>query len=335
MDTTINGQGVGGAARSWNKADWKGYTEGPFGFPVAEKSAGELERISKDCPKDEHHGFARMTFVDTVKEMDTEQRTDVSVIASNAIDRDREVFNVSGIVLDGFQKNPVVTFAHRYDMLPVGKCLWIKKEGEKIKGKTRYSPKPDGWSNDWFPDAVWHLVKSGDLRGKSIGGVRRRGHPPSPEEITKRPELAGVAWIYDEIVLVEYAVATVQSNPDAVVEMVSKGVASAEVCKALGLAIPCGTDPPASSMTGVTEPPPAVPVFDEATLTAIAEKVIRSSPAMIEAEALRRMANDCVLADRFGQAMVKQWQSALDNVFSADSVNRIVQERLDHYSGRV
>jgi len=90
--------------------------------------------------------------------------------------------------------------------------------------KTQYTTKPDGWQGDWFPDAVWHMVKVGDLRGKSVGFIPTEMSPPDEKEIIKRPELAGVGMMIRQWKVLEYAVAPVQSNPDAMVVAVGKAL---------------------------------------------------------------------------------------------------------------
>ena len=130
----------------------------------------------------------------------------------------------------------MVTFAHRYDQLPVGRALWIKRDGERLKAKTRYAPRPDHWNGDWLPDAVWHMIQGGDLRGKSIGFLPVAGGPPTTEDIARRPAWKSAAWVHRKTLLLEYAVAPVQSNPEALVEAVGKGVLSPALAAALGLA---------------------------------------------------------------------------------------------------
>lgn len=224
---------------TWNRRAYAGLDcEGPLGFPMTEVTAREVELLLKQQPAGDQWQYQRVFAKQATSECLDDQRADVSVITSGAVDRDREVVLPGGVVLDGFRKNPVVTFNHRYDLLPVGRALWIKRDGDAIKAKTRYAPRPPDWQGDWLPDAIWHMVKIGDLKGKSIGFLPLEGRPPSAEEIELRPGWADVAWIYAKVLLLEYAVAPVQSNPDALVEIVGKGAVSPDVCRALGLRFP-------------------------------------------------------------------------------------------------
>jgi len=62
---------------------------------------------------------------------------------------------------------------------------------------------------------------------------------PTEKEIRKRPELAGVHCVYESIEMIEYAIAPVQSNPEAILESVAKGISCPLIMQdALGLCVP-------------------------------------------------------------------------------------------------
>ncbi len=209
---------------------------GPLGFPMREAAARAVEALMKDRPAGREWEYRRVFAAGVAAEMAPAERCEVSVVSSAAVDRDGEVVLPEGVDLATFRQNPVVTFAHRYDQLPVGRALWIKRDGDRLKAKTRYAPRPADWSGDWLPDAVWHMVQGGDLRGKSIGFLPVAGGPPTAEELAARPAWRGAAWVHRRVLLLEYAVAPVQSNPEALVEAVGKGVLSPTLAAALGLA---------------------------------------------------------------------------------------------------
>lgn len=196
--------------------------EGPLGFPMKEAAAKKVEALLEVQPKGAQWEYRRTAPNPAALELVEDERCDVSVISSQALDRDREIVMVGGIDLSQFRLNPVVTFAHKYDELPVGRALWTKHEGDRLKAKTRYSPRPPEWSGDWLPDAVWHMIKHGDLNGKSIGFLPLDGGPPTAEELKQHPTWKAAKWVYRKSLLLEYAVAPVQSNPEALVESVSK-----------------------------------------------------------------------------------------------------------------
>lgn len=200
--------------------------------------ARAVESLLAARPKGEEWEYRRTRATPFATELVEGERCDVSVISSPALDRDREIVVATGIDLTQFRSNPVVTFAHRYDELPVGRCLWIKHEGDRLKAKTRYTPRPTDWKGDWLPDAIWHMVKCGDLNGKSIGFLPLDGGPPTADEIKRFPQWKEAKWVYRKSMLLEYAVAPVQSNPDALVEAVSKGMISTDALAKLGLSPP-------------------------------------------------------------------------------------------------
>lgn len=199
-----------------------GDAEGPFGFPMPSAVAREVERIWKRLPTAcREMGFTRMAEPAVTVEVSADERTDVSLVTTDAVDRDREVVLPDGGDWRQFEKNPVVTFAHRYDELPVGRALWIKRHRDASHNgwlaKTHYTDRPEGWEGQWFPDALWHFVKSGDLPGKSIGFLPLEVSAPSAEEVSSRPDLKGVRRLIRRWLALEYAVAPVQSNPEALV----------------------------------------------------------------------------------------------------------------------
>ena len=209
--------------------------EGPLGFPLKESVARTVEALLATRPKGPEWDYRRTSTAPDATELVDGERCDVSVISTPTLDRDQEVVVATGIDLTQFRKSPVVTFAHRYDELPVGRCLWIKHEGERLKAKTRYTPRPADWKGDWLPDAIWHMVKTGDLCGKSIGFLPLEGGPPTADEVRRFPQWKDAQWVYRKSLLLEYAVAPVQSNPEALVEAVSKGLLGADLAARIGL----------------------------------------------------------------------------------------------------
>ncbi|HVJ83705.1 MAG TPA: hypothetical protein VNC50_21740 [Planctomycetia bacterium] len=217
------------------KARGRKWREGPFGFPLREESARAVETILKDLPKGKEWDYRRVLAPAAAEDLSDEARTEISVVSSGAVDRDGEVVLPAGVDLEQFRLNPVITFSHQYDRLPVGRALWIKRDGDRIKAKSRYALRPANWQGDWLPDAIWHLIKSGDLRGKSIGFLPLEGSPPTSAEIAANPSWSAVTWIHRRVLLLEYAVAPVQANPEALVESIGKGIVATTAARVLGL----------------------------------------------------------------------------------------------------
>jgi hypothetical protein len=208
---------------------FKGYVEGPLGFPMKEDKARAVETIIKDAPKGKEFEYRRVAKAATNFELKAGERADVSTITTDAVDRAREVVIPKGLDLTNY--NGVVTWCHMYDAMPMGRNEWIKEgaDGKSLIAKTKYHARPDGWEGDWFPDAVVSMMQEGGCTGKSIGFIPLGYREPSADEIKTRPELgAKNVYIIDKSVLLEYAVAPVPCNPDAETIAVSKGLVDDE-----------------------------------------------------------------------------------------------------------
>ena len=201
----------------------KGFCIGPLGFPMKETSARELEPQLKEAEK---NGFEyKRSFISKQPdELQEGERADISIITSNSIDRDNEVVLANGADLKQFQENPVITWGHDYNKEPIGRAMWVKfdptrKKATHIKAKIEYAP--EGASE--LADMAWRLVKSGFLRGKSIGFLPMEISEPTQKEIDHQPSLQSVRNVIRKWSLFEIAVATVPANQDSLVESVAKG----------------------------------------------------------------------------------------------------------------
>src|SRR5262249_13645545 len=144
------------------------------------------------------------------------ERSDVSWISTEVVDRQREVVRARGLNDSQFQANPLVTFAHAYHLPPVGRSLWRKyiKDGDLkgIKAKTVYPPQPESWGPEpWPPDKVFVLVQAGMLSGKSIGFLPTRVHVPTDKE-REQNGWQDVTLVIDEWLLLEYACVFIPAN---------------------------------------------------------------------------------------------------------------------------
>ena len=213
---------------------------------MREETAREIDELLKRLPKDSLHEYRRKGVAAQTMMTDEEERSDKSFITTDTLDRDGEVVLPGGGDFTQFRKNPVVTFAHRYDELPIGRALWLKRDEQNgragILAKTQYAAKPKDWGDaPWLPSAVWALVQQEILKGKSIGFLPIEVRPPSKEDLNARPDWADVRLIIAKWLLLEYAVAPVPSNPDALVQSIGKGLVVPEsLLEAMGIMIPDG-----------------------------------------------------------------------------------------------
>ncbi len=190
------------------------------GLMLPEDMARRIDAIAKDLPKDfTYHRVAKSA---SEFRIDSGQRTDVSVITTESVDREGECVLSSGI--DKSEYNNVVPFEHNYKALPVGSCWWARPDGEYgWAAKTHYPPAPPDWKGDWMPSAILHLMQQPVpvCTAKSIGFIPISIRAATRQEIEQRPELRN-AKIVTKSKLLEYSVATVPVNPDAEMLAVSK-----------------------------------------------------------------------------------------------------------------
>lgn len=228
----------------FSKRHWD--CEGPLGVPMKDKQAQAIEAVLKTLPE-EDKVLKRFVTAKGPADIMQGERSDVSWISTESIDRDKEIVRAKGMNSSQFQLNPLVTMQHNYWAPPVGRSLWQRKvkDGDTvgIKAKTVYPAKPNEWPADspWGPDTAFMLVAAQLLNGKSIGFVTLAKHQPSSHEIAQKPELAECRVIIDEWLLVEYACTYLPCNQDAIVEQVSKS-GDAQIAKLLGIELPDPND---------------------------------------------------------------------------------------------
>jgi hypothetical protein len=227
-----------------------GPAHGPLGFPMTDRAARALDAVLASLPRTGEYEYRKTSTARPPTELNPGERSDVSWITTESIDRTGEVVLARGMNDSQFQSNPVVTLGHRYDLPPVGRSLWRKrvKDGAPpggssgIKAKTHYPPVPPSWpaGQAWLPDNVFALVQSGLLQGKSIGFLPTRVHVPDAEESRRAGWGETVGLVIDEWLLLEYACVSLPANQDALVEAVSKGAVelAPELRQVLGLPEP-------------------------------------------------------------------------------------------------
>lgn len=207
--------------------------EGPLGFPMPDRAAKALDRILGRLPSTDAHRYRHLVVTRAPTELNPGERSDVSWISTESVDRLGEVVLSRGMDDSQFRLNPLVTLGHNYDLPAVGRSVWRRRvqDGSPpeglvgIKAKTRYPPCPDGWPRGeaWLPDQVFALVQEGLLPGKSIGFLPVEVHVPDEQEVARRGWTEDVRLVIDRWLLLEYACVSLPANQHALVEAVSKG----------------------------------------------------------------------------------------------------------------
>jgi len=161
------------------------------------------------------------------------ERSFTARITTNAVDRDKEVLLPEGMDATDFEKSPTIFWAHDYFQPPLGKCTALKRFPGHWTAKAVMAKRPNTHpaSAEWFPDTVLSLMSEGVIRGVSVGFDPVASRKPTPDDKKKFGD--GVANIVSRWRLLEYSIAPMPANQDALVEAVGKGIVKHETVKAV------------------------------------------------------------------------------------------------------
>jgi hypothetical protein len=211
----------------------RAWPQGPLGFPMPDGAARALDAVIRKLPSTDDHAYRHAVVTRGHTELNPGERSDVSWISTESVDRTGEVVLARGMDDSHFRLNPLVTLGHDYTLPAVGRSLWRRRVQDGtppeglvgIKAKTRYPPRPTSWpaNEPWMPDQVFALVQAGLLPGKSIGFLPLEVHVPDEKEVARRGWPDGVRLVIDRWLLLEYACVSLPANQHALVEAVSKG----------------------------------------------------------------------------------------------------------------
>jgi hypothetical protein len=119
-----------------------GPAAGPLGFPMTDRAARTLDALLKSLPKGKEYEYRHLVSTRAPTELNPGERSDVSWISTESVDRTGEVVLARGMNDSQFQANPLVTLGHAYWLPPVGKSLWRKRARDGslvgVKAKTQY-----------------------------------------------------------------------------------------------------------------------------------------------------------------------------------------------------
>jgi HK97 family phage prohead protease len=138
------------------------------------------------------------------------------VISSPNEDRDGDVLDMRGCVLDNYKRNPVVLFGHDYKSLPVGAATNIDVNPDAIHASWRWL------EGDAFADRVKNAFNQGILRAASVGF----------RPLSQEPRAGSKGVNYKQWELLEFSLVPVPANPEAVRMLKSYGLWSESLEKA-------------------------------------------------------------------------------------------------------
>lgn len=167
-------------------------------------------------------------------ELQEGERSVIAKISTMAVDRDGDVLIPQGCNSKDFDANPVVFFNHSYrggSAMPIGKCDWIKREADCLTAKTTFAERPEGYPNgrEWLPDTILSLFKQGVIRGFSVGFEPVEYRMPTPHDVQCFGK--DCRQVFSKWKLLEYSVAPLPANQEALALAVAKGYVPADVAK--------------------------------------------------------------------------------------------------------
>jgi len=130
------------------------------------------------------------------KGVDAERRLVEAVISTGRPDRDGDLGEPEGWVLENFLKNPVVLWLHDLSK-PIGRCVEIKRAGDALVAVTEFAKTP-------LAEEIWALYRDGFLRAWSVSFLALEWEPLPT---------GGRRFLKQE--LLEYSAVSVPANPEA------------------------------------------------------------------------------------------------------------------------
>lgn len=131
-------------------------------------------------------------------------------VSTGTVDRDNDTILAGGWQLTNFLANPVILWAHTYDMLPIGRARSLNVSESGLAAQIEFTPA----GVNPFADTVYDLVKAGFLNAASVGF--------KPMKYAFNETRGGVDFLEQE--LLEISVVPVPANPLALVEARSAGI---------------------------------------------------------------------------------------------------------------
>ena len=202
--------------------------EGPMGLAMPESMARAIEWAARALPKD--FTYRRRAYSAKQEDVSSGERSEVSVITTDAVDRDGECVLTTGG--NWKEYNRVVPFCHEYKKLPAGFSMWVTAKGQSTKAKTQYPTAPPDWSGPWLPSAIWHFITQpiATMGDKSIGFLPLNVRGATAEEKRMRPDLDSVP-IIDKWLALEYSCVLIPCNQEAQLEAVGKSEQQGAITK--------------------------------------------------------------------------------------------------------
>jgi len=149
--------------------------------------------------------------------LSTEKETDRGfawTLSTFDLDRFDERIDPQGWDFKKYMLNPVVEWAHRFDIPAIGKIETLTIDDDGLHGVVCFNSKefdPFGWS-------IGERVKAGVIRAGSVGFRVIEIEIPSKEDSTTSVGKDGTSLIFRKQELLEFSICNVPANPFALVK---------------------------------------------------------------------------------------------------------------------
>ena len=226
--------------------------------------------------KAEEVGFANVKAA--VESTDEKARTFTARITSERIDRDREVLVCDGMDGTEFLKTGATVFwNHNYD-LPIAAGLELTKAHDHWMSKARVASRPPDFQGDFFPDYAWAMISQGIVRGISVGFMPVEWRDPGVKDFETYGK--DVERVISKWRLLEWSIAPLQSNIDALVVAVNKGLIAPEMARKLAPDTKFEpVPPPKPRKVVIVSIIPVAPRVDKAARAKVIERAVKDAVA--------------------------------------------------------
>ncbi len=155
-----------------------------------------------------------------VKDISEKRREYTMCISSSAPDRSGDVVVQEGISFKNYDRNSVILWAHRHDLIPCGRCIehWQAESGGVTKTfmRIQHSESEDSMK-------VFNAVKSGYLKASSIGFLNLKSEKIPQADGKDKSSIFGEPTKFLETELIEVSICPVGMSADALVQMTASG----------------------------------------------------------------------------------------------------------------
>jgi len=210
------------------------------------------------------------------------ERAVVRYISTRDVDRDSEILDPAGAVMDEYLKNPVVLWNHNYSEPPHAKAAWVRSDEQGLQSKTVYAETPRA-------EELWQLVSAGYLNAASVGFVPLEyvvnggpGWTETVKRLGRKWDMAPESFevvnaIYNKWLLLEYSDVPIPANPQALIQRAKSLGISAKLLGEMGL------DNEPETKHGTTEP-------QRVHVVGYAPEVVRA----VDAVDIRQIVQECI-----------------------------------------